>query len=575
MMRFKLITIVIVLSLLQLTFISCNNNPTDKQLIRISQTIETAPKQALKELDSIDVARLNNTNKHYYNLLKIKASDKAYIKHSSDSLINTVVNYYESHSNNNLYPEALYYAGRVYCDLGDYPTALANFQNALDLLPDNDQNRHLRGNVLSQTGRLLSDLKLHSQAIPYLIEVLKLDSIERDTFNLAFDNQLLGYTYLNSKNINEAERHFKRASKLSEVLSITDKANIDVNLAAVKFTKGEIDSALALIRPLPKSVSIDCLDYTLSYAAKIYLKAGITDTAFMYAQQLSKMPHTFNRISGYEIMLSPEMKSFIQSDSLYLQLNKYRQIIDDYFDTYESQETLIQNSFYNYQVHQRAHAMAESSNARLKNIVTALIIITLFLCSIILYFRNHANKKSIQLNISLNKIRTLNKIIREQNASETTSHPELSREIKNFELSKLEMRKQLQTEFQNIQDKSPKHITIPQTILQSEAYQNLQNIIATQKVISDNSQFWNELEQTIAIASPDFIKNLRRLIGNKITQNDIRMALLIKCGVTPTQMTYLFGRTKGTISYRRENLCEKILGEKFGAKAVDIAISLL
>ena len=53
---------------------------------------------------------------------------------STDSLIRTVLEYYEKHPGSEQYPEALYYGGRVYSDLGDSPTALRYFQHALDAL---------------------------------------------------------------------------------------------------------------------------------------------------------------------------------------------------------------------------------------------------------------------------------------------------------------------------------------------------------------------------------------------------------------------------------------------------------
>ena len=54
-----------------------------------------------------------------YHLLTIKANDKAYITHTSDSLILSLVDYYE-HGGDPVYlGEAYYYAGSTYRDLGD------------------------------------------------------------------------------------------------------------------------------------------------------------------------------------------------------------------------------------------------------------------------------------------------------------------------------------------------------------------------------------------------------------------------------------------------------------------------
>ena len=63
----------------------------------------------------------------YYRLLCIKAKDKAYITHTSDSAILPVVKYYERKGDKKHLPEAYYYAGRVYRDLEDAPQATGLF----------------------------------------------------------------------------------------------------------------------------------------------------------------------------------------------------------------------------------------------------------------------------------------------------------------------------------------------------------------------------------------------------------------------------------------------------------------
>lgn len=52
----------------------------------------------------------------YYDLLTVKVRDKAYIRHTSDSLIRNVLRYYEHQDDKKHLPETYYYAGRVYSD---------------------------------------------------------------------------------------------------------------------------------------------------------------------------------------------------------------------------------------------------------------------------------------------------------------------------------------------------------------------------------------------------------------------------------------------------------------------------
>ena len=112
----------------------------------------------LGSLEKIPDTDLSEGERHYRDFLTIKASDKGYVKHTSDSLYLTVKDYFSSHHSREMLPEVLYYGGRVYSDMGNYPIALQYFQEALDGMEGRQENLYLKRCVLSQTGRLLSKL---------------------------------------------------------------------------------------------------------------------------------------------------------------------------------------------------------------------------------------------------------------------------------------------------------------------------------------------------------------------------------------------------------------------------------
>ena len=117
--------------------------------------------EALPLLDShekIPDTDLSEGERHYRDFLTIKASDKGYVKHTYDSLYLTVKDYFSSHHSREMLPEVLYYGGRVYSDMGNYPVALQYFQEVLDGMEGRQENLYLKRCVLSQTGRLLSKL---------------------------------------------------------------------------------------------------------------------------------------------------------------------------------------------------------------------------------------------------------------------------------------------------------------------------------------------------------------------------------------------------------------------------------
>ncbi len=101
------------IAILAMLAASCTRRSTDARLERIAQYVGNQPRKALAALDSIDYPALATHDRHFYDFLRIKASDKAYIDHTSDSLVLDVIRWYEANPQYGLYPEALYYGGCV------------------------------------------------------------------------------------------------------------------------------------------------------------------------------------------------------------------------------------------------------------------------------------------------------------------------------------------------------------------------------------------------------------------------------------------------------------------------------
>ena len=68
----------------------------------------------------------------YWHLLTIQADDKQYITHTSDSLINRIVKFYEQYGDKSKLMLAYFYQGSVYRDMNDAPEALNAFQRCAD-----------------------------------------------------------------------------------------------------------------------------------------------------------------------------------------------------------------------------------------------------------------------------------------------------------------------------------------------------------------------------------------------------------------------------------------------------------
>ena len=145
---------------------ACRPKPYPSLLLAADSLASVLPDSACALLASYaaDTADEPQYVRMYYRLLCIKAKDKAYIVHTSDSAILPVVTYYEQHKRLPHLPEAYYYAGRVYRDLDDAPQALAYFQRALDAMRE-DEDMVLRSRIYSQMGVLLKQQNLYFEAL--------------------------------------------------------------------------------------------------------------------------------------------------------------------------------------------------------------------------------------------------------------------------------------------------------------------------------------------------------------------------------------------------------------------------
>jgi hypothetical protein len=557
----------IIFAALCLLLAGCSNRQHDARLQQLAAQIDDDPHSAVEALDSLNSSTFSEADRHYYDLLLIKARDKAYVVHTSDSLILDVINYYADHLDDDLYAEALYYGGRVYSDMGDYPSALHYFQSALDLLPADTPNLKLRGNVLSQTGRLLNELRLYDQAAPYIKDVIQLDSICNDSINWMYDLQLLGINSMNAGEFCDAEKYLNDARHISSQISPVDTIQQDLYLAATKYYKQENDSALPLIRKVPESINPILRNDALAYAADIYNLTNRPDTAYLYADELIHSTIQCNRTAGYQTILSTSLINYIPKDSLVSYVLEYRDLIEQLLEQNGDQQALLQNSIYNYSIHERERQKAENTQLKLQRSIICILAIVLILIIGLFYLKYRNKVQLLQLHIALENI---NKLTEKLNIK---SEEEVASVVKTGNVA--ELRLQLRNKFIELvkSDKQPK--TVDSAIICSESFAELRNFIDNEKNIKDDDELWGKIEATVLGCAPNFKTNLQLLTGGKLSRSDYRTALLIRCGITPSEMAILLGRSKGAISSRREYLGYKIFDEKLGTKLIDDIIRLL
>lgn len=550
------------LYLISFLLVCCSGRPSDARLEKVAELAADHPTQALDSLAAIDYASLSEANRHYYDFLKIKASDKAYIIHTSDSLILDVINYYSSHKNDFL-PEVLYYGGRVYADLGDYPTAIEYFQESLAKLEDTD-NLKLKSSVLSQTGQLLHRIRIYSESQKYLKKALSIDSLLNDTLNLANDHQSLGMTYLYDKKFDLAKQEFSESKRVGESVSREFVFDNMMLLAELELRNGNIDTALILINNLPNLVSEPFRNYTLSVGTSIYLKAGQLDSAYKYSYELINSKNQNNQRNGYKYILSKDLLEYLPKDSIPEYFNRYYWLLDDFYNKNESQLAVLETARYNYKHHVVEKTKSDQKSHKLSIYLSIALFFALILLIIILIIKIKQRQTLLNLNATLLKLNNLQQILNSQEKGDS----------KFLSMNRDVLENWINEKISEITNKGIPSGISP-IILQSSIYKRLLEIIDSGKSISDEDEFWDKLRKLITKSNPSFIEKIKILVGRNLKAHELHTLYLIKCGISQTQMSKLMSKTPTTISSRRESLCIKLIGRKIDLKVFDGIIRCL
>ena len=585
-MNLKTITIQL---LIAFALLGCIPHSDNESLTHIESMQNADPQSALDSLRAIYSDQLTEHDRHYRDFLMVKLSDKAYVSHESDSLIMDVLAYESDHQGNGRYAEALYYAGRVYTDLGDFPMALSYYQQARDAIGDTERESDLKERISSQYALLLTYLQLYEEALPHINTSLGLSRDKNDTVNIINALQLLAGTYMKMHDYEQAQRLYKEAYTMAGDKYNYHAAKSRMYLAQISNTLNHTDSALFYIKDLAGNVHPSMRKFALSISGNVFLNAGIKDSAFMCARELIASGDSISRELGYDILLTDELEEFIPSDSLRQYINDYYGLLSSRFNANSASLAMTQQSMYNYKTHVREKELAEKNNRSLKTAIMWLVLLSAVLTCVILLVRNRSKTRIIELQYALTNIRTLKAELERQQtikpqspdesatqstdvATETESIPQITL-VRDSTANQLRI--ELQSELMQIYYNAPDDIKVADGIVKSEAYRQFIDIAHKGDMVHDLDPLWSDLEKEVLKESPHFRNNLSLLGSGKLSNQDIHTAILIKCGFRPVDMKTIFGKSNGAIISRRDALSRKVLDKKMEAKVITGIIQLL
>ena len=429
------------------------------------------------------------------------------------------------------------------------------------------------------------DLRLYKDASKYFSKMLshKMAEENNDSSGIVYAQQGLGASYYNLGTLQDndsiAIRYLESSdSILSISLDYADnlpqffKTKSKMLLAEVKRMKGDIKSALNLIRDTPELA--DSIQYAVAraYAADIYQEAGIMDTAYMYAHELVVNEDVLNKKTGYSIILSPEFRSMLHPDTLSRYYAEYKEVLEAYFDDNPNEQALIQESMYNYQTHERKSIKVQEEKKVLLWVVVGFAFLVVIMAFVILYMKYKNRNNIVKMREKLDNLQILKQELSQATAPDGTCEGGQIVSFPMTTMSEQALRQQLKEELMALYNQNNDVVT-PQAILESEVYAHLQQLLKEKKPMGD--ALWDKLEETVVAASPRFISSLKLLTCDKLTTRERHTALLVKCGFRPVDLTVLLALTNGAIVSRRQKLADKVFEQKVNVKVIDGIVRLL
>lgn len=313
-------------------FNSCNSRSSYSPTLVKADSLITLQQdeEAYKLLTAVNVETLNERDRHYYDLLLTQAQYKNYIPFASDSIINSVVDYYEHHNDGNKYTKALIFQGCVNEDMGNperalecykqaekiadkgdsenigyiklrlgalyqsnyvgsYSIAIQKYREALALFQNEPNSKRYELVCMSDLGSLLRNVKEKEDSAVYYLENAYKLATELGNRYLMFSNKFMLAEFYSEK-----KHNYEKAKSLAyEAINIggdeIDHPRAHCTLAISYLKLNKIDSAELCIKKLPTFYNLEDSMWYFNTLEQIAIKKRDNNQSFHFYKKIHEL----------------------------------------------------------------------------------------------------------------------------------------------------------------------------------------------------------------------------------------------------------------------------------------------
>lgn len=479
------------------------------------------PGQAMRLLDSLAPAAVKGPRSvaMRHRLLTVKAADKAYIVHTSDSILRPALDYYAARPADTLRPEALYYAGRVFSDMGDFPRALDYFGRALVATPP---GRNLRRSAIihDQMRSLYARQFLYDRELSHARASLDLAVQSGDTFSIIQGWTIVAGAYQSLRKPDSAAVNYRRAALLAEEYGDSQTTD-NLNLQLIRFYS-EIDSfdrADSILRyHFPTHIYYDEVLNRNSILSGYYLERQQWDSCMYYANMEIACERPYSRMFGHDC-LAEYYTAHNKPESALVHMNIYHRMLDS-LRRVENQALMLRvDAAYNYSLRERDAERLAAENARRRMWIVILASCALIIAAVAALLLYRQRLRQLELTRELERVRLIIA------SNERLEH----------------------------------RISSERSLMESGIVRKIRYIIDHPVGSGMVDAEWADLRDVISREHPGFLPALAPL---SLSQTELRVSMLIKIGVSQKAIGVLLDQSGQSIGMIRLRLAQRHLNPK-------------
>lgn len=541
--------------------------------------VETSPDSALHYLNSLSPATLQaepEETRMYYDLLKIKANDKLYHEHTSDSIILEIVRFYDEYGDLHKQMEAYYYLGSVYRDLGDAPRAVKAFLHTTEL-GDNTMENGLTGKAYGQSCVLLAQQGIYNEAEKAGRKELEYALLKNDSVAVGYSLRNIARIFHDRHELDSALHYYMEGYEKG---AMRIKNIILSEVPWIYYDKGEPEQAKSLIFELFNKGRYSYNNWLL--LGRIYAQEGELGKAYDCFNTVLTEGSPFQIQGAYQGLSELETRRGNLPAAI-AYANKslaYQDSINQWTQT----ETVAKiQALYNFHAYEEENNRLQEANSRHQRWLFLLTCGLIVLASGgYLYYNRLLHKKARILRLA-RTARMLNELAYSNSSAlmedERQKIKELQTRSQQLENEKSYLQKQLQavendlSSYAQQEKKGVKEAKIPPHVLSlrsSEIYHIFHQWNEHSAKIT--AEQWEELHTAIDLTYPRFTDRLLTLYP-KLSEVELQICYLIKISLPLKTIAQMLSRSNSAITNARIRMYKKLKGKDGKAEFFDQFIS--